>query len=216
MMSKRNPAIDRATRVVVAALLAFAASGCSRQASDAQSTAAPVAPPVAAQATLAPAAVATTGAQPDAVATLAAQPQAAATVAEAAPAAGIASSDGDKTGTRVVIDSLSRGSDTVTLKFTLINDSSASLGMFYELSGSGYSGGSTTAGVTLVDTVSKKKYFALADTDKTCICSRDIDNVAPNAQVALWVKFPAPPPSVTKITVDVPHFIPLDDVPISQ
>jgi hypothetical protein len=88
--------------------------------------------------------------------------------------------------------------------------------MFYELSGSGYSGGSHAGGVTLVDTVSKKKYFALADTDKTCICSRDIDNVAPNTQVALWVKFPAPPPSVTKITVDVPHFIPLDDVPISQ
>ena len=115
-----------------------------------------------------------------------------------------------------MINSLTRSSDTVTLKFTLINDSSAILGMFYELSGSGYSGGSHAGGVTLVDTVSKKKYFALADTDKTCICSRDIDNVAPNTQVALWVKFPAPPPSVTKITVDVPHFIPLDDVPISQ
>ena len=115
-----------------------------------------------------------------------------------------------------MINSRTRSSDSVTLQFTLINDSSAILGMFYELSGSGYSGGSHAGGVTLVDTVSKKKYFALADTDKTCICSRDIDNVAPNTQVALWVKFPAPPPSVTKITVDVPHFIPLDDVPISQ
>jgi hypothetical protein len=208
MMFKSNAASGRAVRVVTS-LLALAAAGCSHQASEAQSTAAP------ALATLAPAAVATTAAQPAAVATTAAQPQTAATVAAAAPNAGIASSDGDKSGTKVVINSLSRGSDTVTLKFTLINGPSE-LGMFYELSGSGYSGGSNTAGVTLVDTVSKKKYFALADTDKTCICSRDIDNLAPNAQAALWVKFPAPPPSVTKITVDIPHFIPLDDVPISQ
>jgi hypothetical protein len=40
--------------------------------------------------------------------------------------------------------------------------------------------------------------------------------MAPNTQDALWVKFPAPPPSVTKISVNIPHFIPLDDVPISQ
>ena len=209
MMFKSNAASGRAVRVVTS-LLALAAAGCSHQASEAQSTAAP------ALATLAPAAVATTAEQPAAAATTAAQPQTAATVAAATANTGIASSDGDKTGTKVVINSLTRSSDTVTLKFTLINDSSAILGMFYELSGSGYSGGSHAGGVTLVDTVSKKKYFALADTDKTCICSRDIDNVAPNTQVALWVKFPAPPPSVTKITVDVPHFIPLDDVPISQ
>ena len=215
MMFTSNAASGRAVRVVMFSLLALAAAGCSHQASDAQSTAAPVSQATALP-TVAPAAAVTTAAQPAAAATTATQPQSAATVAAATANTGIASSDGDKTGTKVVINSLTRSSDTVTLKFTLINDSSAILGMFYELSGSGYSGGSHAGGVTLVDTVSKKKYFALPDTDKTCICSRDIDNVAPNTQVALWVKFPAPPPSVTKITVDVPHFIPLDDVPISQ
>ena len=210
-MFTSNTASSATVRMLAFTLLAAAAGGCSRQASDAQSTAAPVSQVATALPTVAP-----TAEQPAAAATTAAQPQTAATVAAAAPNAGIASSDGDKSGTKVVINSLSRGSDTVTLKFTLINGAPTQLSMFYELTGSGYRGGSDASGVTLVDTVSKKKYFALADTDTTCICSRDIDNMAPNTQDALWVKFPAPPPSVTKISVNIPHFIPLDDVPISQ
>jgi hypothetical protein len=128
----------------------------------------------------------------------------------------IASSDGDTPGLKVELNSLVRGSDTVTLKFTVVNNSPKAMGMFYGLGGSGYAGNSDASGVNLIDTVSKKKYFPLADTDKTCICSHDIENLAPGTQVALWVKYPAPPPSVAKISVDVPHFIPLDDVPISQ
>jgi hypothetical protein len=197
MISKSNIAF----RVATFALLAVALGGCTqRQASDAQSTAAPVSQPTAAQ---------------PAVAT--AQPQSATTVAPASNA-GIANTEGDKPGTKLVLNSLARGSgDTVTLRFTVVNNSDQSLSMYATFHGSGYNGsGYDVSGVNLIDPVAKKKYFPLADTDMICVCSQSVDNIAAKTQTALWVKFPAPPPSVSKITVAVPHFIPLDGVPITQ
>jgi hypothetical protein len=196
MISKSNIAF----RVATFALLAVALGGCtSQKQSDAQSTAAPVSQPTAAPA----------------IAT--AQPQSATTVAPASNA-GIANSEGDKPGTRLVLNSLARGSgDTVTLRFTVINDSAQSLTMYATFHGSGYNGrGYDVSGVHLIDPVAKKKYFPLADTDGICVCSQDVDNIATKTQTTLWVKFPAPPPSVSKISVEVPHFVPLDGVPIAQ
>jgi len=197
MISKSNLAF----RVATFALLAAALGGCTKsQQSDAQSTAAPVSQPTAAQ----PAAAT-------------AQPQSAATAAPASNA-GIANTEGDKPGTRLVLNSLARGSgDTVTLRFTVVNNSDQSLNMYSTFHGSGYNGsGYDVSGVDLIDPVAKKKYFPLADTDGICVCSQSVDNIATKTQTTLWVKFPAPPPSVTKITVAVPHFIPLDGVPITQ
>ena len=197
MISKSNLAF----RVATFALLAAALGGCTKsQQSDAQSTAAPVSQPTAAQ----PAAAT-------------AQPQSAATAAPASNA-GIANTEGDKPGTRLVLNSLARGSgDTLTLRFTVVNNSDASLNMYATFHGSGYGGsGYDVSGVNLIDPVAKKKYFPLADTDMICVCSQSVDSIATKTQTALWVKFPAPPPSVTKITVAVPHFIPLDGVPITQ
>ena len=90
------------------------------------------------------------------------------------------------------------------------------MGTYARFYASPYQGYRTMSGINLIDTVSKKKYFPIADTENNCICSQDVDDVAPQSQTPLWVKFPAPPPGVTKITVEVPHFIPLDDVPITQ
>ena len=203
MISKSNLVF----RVATFALLAAAIGGCTKsQQSDAQSTAAPVSQPTAAQ----PAAAT---AQP-AVAT--AQPQSAATAAPASNA-GIANTEGDKPGTKLVLNSLARGSgDTVTLRFTVVNNSDQGLAMYSMFHGNGYAGAYDVSGVNLIDPVAKKKYFPLADTDMVCVCSQSVDNIATKTQTALWVKFPAPPPSVSKITVAVPHFIPLDGVPITQ
>jgi hypothetical protein len=203
MTSKSNTTF----RVAALALLAVAVGGCTQhQQSDAQSTAAPAA-----------SAAASAAAQPTAVAvqatTLAAQPAASTT---GVAMASLASSDGDQAGTKVVVNSLVRGSDTLTLKFTLVNNSSKVLGTYARFYASPYQGYRTMSGINLIDTVSKKKYFPIADTENNCICSQDVDDVAPQSQTPLWVKFPAPPPGVTKITVEVPHFIPLDDVPITQ
>jgi hypothetical protein len=200
-------------RFAACLLLAVAAAGCSRQASSdqnaAQATAsAAAATAAAAMASAAAAQASVAAAQPTAAP---AQPQTAATVA----AAGIASSDGEASGTKVVVTSLERSSDTVTLKLALINDSSSSIDT-HEFSASGYNGWNTFAGIHLIDTVGKKKYFPLSDSEHNCICSQDVPAIQPHSQANVWAKFPAPPPSVTKIGIEVAHFIPLDNVPISQ
>jgi hypothetical protein len=212
MISKSNSAVW----VASFALLAVAIGGCTKsEQATSQSTAAPASQPVATQAVV----TATAAAQPAATAAVAAnaQPQSATAVAAAAPNGGVANSDGDQAGTKFVVNSLARGSDVLTLKFTLVNESAALLQTGGRFGGAGYTNSyRDMSGVHLIDTVSKKKYFPLADTEKNCVCSHDVNDVAANSQTALWVKFPAPPASVMKITVEVPHFIPLDNVPITQ
>jgi len=141
---------------------------------------------------------------------------AAATPAVSSSTEGIGSSDGEQTGTRVVITELKRAGSTLTLKFTIYNDSNADLGTGGKFNGSGYNGngGRGFSGIHLIDGVSKKKYFVAADTDGNCLCSEDVIDIRPKTQVSLWAKFPAPPDNIQKITVQIPHFIPVEDVPI--
>ena len=141
------------------------------------------------------------------------------TVAFAAPptggaAEGLGSADGEQSGTRAVVTDLKRGGGTLTLKFTIYNDSSVSFGTGSKLNADGYHGYRNVSGVHLVDSAGKKKYFAVKDSEGNCECSDNIDDVAPKSQVSLWVRFPAPPDSVVKVAVQIPHFIPVDDVPI--
>jgi hypothetical protein len=70
--------------------------------------------------------------------------------------------------------------------------------------------------IHLIDQDSKKKYFVVTDSDGHFVCSNDIANIAPKSQITLWAKFPAPPPEVRKITVEFPHFVPMEDVAIVQ
>ena len=127
---------------------------------------------------------------------------------------GLGSADGEQSGTRAVITDLRHTGNTVTLKFIIYNDSSAGIGMGGELNADGYHGYRNVSGVHLVDSAGKKKYFAVKDSEGNCECSDNIGDVAPKSQVSLWVRFPAPPDSVAKVAVQIPHFIPVDDVPI--
>ena len=70
-------------------------------------------------------------------------------------------------------------------------------------------------GVQLIDPVGKKKYFVARDSEKKCVCSTGIKDIAPGASANLWAKFAAPPLDVQKVSVVIPHFSPMDDVPIS-
>ena len=74
----------------------------------------------------------------------------------------------------------------------------------------------TISGIHLIDAANKKKYFVVRDTDKACVCSSNIANIAAGSQSVLWAKFPAPPDDVQKITVEIPHFPPFEDVPITR
>jgi hypothetical protein len=197
MTSKSTTAAWLAT----VAVFGLAIGGCTKQQqTDSQTTAAPVAQPAA-----------TTAADANAT------PQGAATGAAASPSAAVASADGDQSGTKFEVTSLVRGSDVVTLKFSVVNDAAEKMVTFGRFNDTAYKNSyRDVSGIHLIDTVSKKKYFPLSDTDKNCLCSREIADLAPNSRANLWVKFPAPPAGVTKITVEAPHFSPLDNVPITQ
>ena len=116
------------------------------------------------------------------------------------------------------VNELKVSNGTVMLKFTIVNDGSQAFdpdslndprsGSLHDAHGIG--------GVYLIDLGNKKKYLAVFDTDNHCICSRDSHDIQAKSSANLWVKFPAPPDSVTKIGVVVPHFVPMDDVSLSR
>ena len=131
----------------------------------------------------------------------------------------IATADGEKPGLRVDVQELKRSSNgTVTLKFTMVNDSSGEVNFRYEdfrepnQSKDEY----TIGGVHLVDPANKKKYPVIRDAEGYCLCSRNIANLASKSRSNLWAKFPAPPASVKKVSIVIPHFLPIDDVPIGE
>lgn len=133
----------------------------------------------------------------------------------------IAKSDGEKTGLRIEVTELKRSSgDTLTVRFSLINDS----GEAFQPAGwylGDYKGHQNQdiynlGATTLIDAVGKKKYFVVRDTDQNCVCSNEIPTVNAKSRISLWAKFPAPPGDVKTIGIVIPHFMPMDDVPISQ
>jgi hypothetical protein len=128
------------------------------------------------------------------------------------PAAVLATADGEQPDQRVEVTELRRTSGgTVNLKVVMINDSNRDI-QFWQNFGDGY----TISGVTLVDEKNKKKYFVIQDSENKYLCSSGLDRVKPKSRINLWAKFPAPPEDVEKISIIIPHFQPVDDVPISR
>lgn len=131
-------------------------------------------------------------------------------------AAVIASGDGDRAGTRVEVHELKRSTGgTLTLKFSIVNDVDATFSVGYYL-GDGSTGDiGSVGGAHLTDPAEKKKYLVVRDAGKACLCSRGVSDF-PRGRANLWAKFPAPPASTEKVTVVIPHFMPMDDVSISM
>jgi hypothetical protein len=130
----------------------------------------------------------------------------------------IATTDGEAPGMTLQVQELKVSNGTVMLKFTVINGGTERFEpdtLTDNRDGSLHDAHSI-GGVYLVDVANKKKYLPVYDTDNHCICSREIHWIAPTSSANLWAKFPAPPDSVTKIGVVVPHFVPMDDVPLSR
>jgi len=144
----------------------------------------------------------------------AAEKSSAAATPSAPPA--LATNDGDLPGLKTAINELKRTSTTLTLKFTVINASDNSFGMQGVFDGDGFGRFRHLGGVHLIDAASKKKYFVVTDADGTFLSSNNIPNIAPKSQITVWAKFPAPPDDVQKITVEIPHFVPVEDVPITR
>jgi len=130
----------------------------------------------------------------------------------------IAEANGETPGTKVEVQELKRGGNSVMLKFTLINDANKALDFGYNFGDkeNQIRDFNTVGGITLVDSVGKKKYFVVRDSDNACVCSSNLKDLPPKGRMSLWAKFPPPPDDVQKISIIVPHFSPMDDVAISR
>ena len=147
-----------------------------------------------------------------------ATPSATAAPAAATPvpagAAVIASADGERAGSRAEIHELKRSSGgTVTLKFSIVNDSDEEFDFGYYM-GNATKDIASIADTYLVDPLAKKKYLVVRDSNDACLCSRNLSAIG-RTRVNLWAKFPAPPEGVERLTVVLPHFMPMDDVPLT-
>jgi hypothetical protein len=127
---------------------------------------------------------------------------------------GLGSADGDQPGIRAVITELKRAGNTVTLKFVIYNDSAADYATNARFTDGDYKGYKSFSGVHLFDQPNKKKYYAAKDSDSICVCTDDMDAVKAKSSAIIWVKYAAPPETTQKVTVQIPHFVPIEDVPI--
>jgi len=128
----------------------------------------------------------------------------------------LATTEGDLQGLKIAINELKRTSNTVTLEFTVYNGTDTKFSSQGVFDGDDFHRFRHLGGVHLIDTQSKKKYFVVTDSDGKVLSSNDFPDIPPRSQIMVWAKFPAPPDDVQKITVEIPHFIPLEDVPISR
>jgi hypothetical protein len=118
--------------------------------------------------------------------------------------------EGERPGTKIVVRGLKRDDGgTVTLRFQVVNDGNTSQPM-YQLIGNSLDGHAH-----LIDAANKKKYLVVKDSSGKCECSAIRDNVEKGSPVNLWVKFPAPPQSVQKVTVVINGFEPVESVPLT-
>jgi len=124
--------------------------------------------------------------------------------------------DGDLPGVKIALNELKRTSSTVTLKFTVYNTSDKEFQTQGIFDGDEFHRFRHVGAIHLIDAESKKKYFVVTDSDGNFLCSNNISNIPPRSQITLWAKFPAPPNEVQKITVEIPHFVPIEDVAIVQ
>jgi hypothetical protein len=137
-----------------------------------------------------------------------------------APAAeqGLATADGETPGVTATVKELKRSSGgIVSLKFVITNASAKAADVGYNYGDPDHHIGdhASVGGVQLIDQAGKKKYFVARDSEGNCVCSRGLKDIAPGTSLNAWARFPAPPDDVKKISVIIPHFSPLDDVPIA-
>jgi hypothetical protein len=145
-----------------------------------------------------------------------------------APAEPLATAEGGPPFTGLEIVDLRRTGDSVTLEFVIITDDGSGAtnrnprevfaapqdqvgsdeGPSDELRAS-------VSGVTLVDKTNEKRHLVLRDSNGNCLCTGfDTVSVDENARYPQSAQFPAPPEDVDVVTVEVPHFPAIDNVPL--
>ncbi|MFL9683395.1 hypothetical protein [Streptomyces sp. KL110A] len=68
--------------------------------------------------------------------------------------------------------------------------------------------GKSLGGATLVDTVGKKRYYVLRDTDGRPLTTTGLGILAAGGVVDVFMQFPAPPATTTEVSFQLPTFEP--------
>lgn len=68
--------------------------------------------------------------------------------------------------------------------------------------------GASVAGAVLVDSVGKKRYYVLRDTEGKCLCTMGLTLIKPGETRPLFAQFPAPPASTTEVEFQLPTMPP--------
>ncbi|MFI9214007.1 hypothetical protein ACIGW7_38500 [Streptomyces sp. NPDC053253] len=68
--------------------------------------------------------------------------------------------------------------------------------------------GNSLGGATLVDSVGKKRYYVLRDTDGRPLTTSGLSNLGAGRSVPVFMQFPAPPTSTTEVSFQLPTFEP--------
>lgn len=192
-----------ATALIPAASLILAATGCSGGSGPDASSGARREGQASAEAGTATTAAATAASSADVV-----DPAERAERAEISgrlelPAEPVATVPSNRPGLELEVWAVSRADGTATLAFAVTNRSTGPYGMGGELATNGIAG--DVSGVSLVDAGNLKRYLVLLDPEGGCVCSLT-DGVAmdPGGSAFFYATFTAPPPDVTRITVETP------------
>ena len=192
----------RTTTLILGAVLLVLAAGCQKPAEETAATSVTT--------TESPAAAAESASSTAS----AAESPAAATTAPAAPAAEtvLASHETNWNGVVAEVTEFRRKGNTLTAKVRLRNQAGADVQteIIYKE-------------VYLMDLAAGKKYQVLQDEAGAFIAAlrsgwteRWYGQLAPGQSQLLWMKFPAPPPEVKSVTLQLPNVPPFEDLPIQD
>ncbi|MFF9275418.1 hypothetical protein [Streptomyces griseosporeus] len=97
----------------------------------------------------------------------------------------------------------------VTVNGELKNDGAAAVRLSSRASGDETEvlrHGSSLGGATLVDSVGKKRYYVLRDTDGRPLTTTGMPRIKAGDSIPVFMQFPAPPTSTTQVTFQLPTF----------
>ncbi|HTP28526.1 MAG TPA: hypothetical protein VMK12_23070 [Anaeromyxobacteraceae bacterium] len=129
-------------------------------------------------------------------------------LADAPPGNSLSSAETNWKGVVAEVTEFRRRRNTLTVKIRLTNRSGPTCWPSIEIKH-----------CHLIDSDGRKKYEALKDEIGNYIASADSswsDSLDPSGSKTFWVKFPAPPPEVKAITLQIPGMPPFEDLAIQD
>ncbi len=107
----------------------------------------------------------------------------------------------------------------MSITWSIENKGNSQEGLAWLKDGSYIYKGQNFAGVTIMDSKEGIRYHPIMDGDGSCLCSGESSNefigtLNPGEKIAYWSLFSVPD-DIDTVTVEIPNFEPIEDIPIS-